>query len=114
MSLSASLACAENNSPQPRMAAMIVFIGSFTRGRLCNRAFHSLRELHGLPAAPIVHEQHARFFTAHVMMDRNDVDPAFAQRFEDRLQFLFEHDEIPIDYGVVIIAGERSPGVYAH
>jgi hypothetical protein len=35
-------------------------------------------------------EQHTRFFAAHVMVNGHDVHTAFAQRFQDGLEFFFE------------------------
>ena len=60
-------------------------------------------------------EKHdARFLVRHVLMDRHDVDLVLEQCFQDRLQFVFGHREVAINYGVAIVAGERRPCVHAH
>src|SRR3954465_12429160 len=47
-------------------------------------------------ASPIVKEDHARLFTDHVMMDGDDLDAGFAQRFEGGLKFVRQDDEVAV------------------
>src|SRR5688500_12492606 len=48
------------------------------------------------------------------MMDRDDGDAVFQERFEHRLQFGFEHGEVAINNGIIVRSGESGPGVHAH
>ena len=52
-----------------------------------------------------------RLLVRHVLMNRDDGDLVFDERFQNRLQFIFGHGEIAIDDRVVVRPGERGPGV---
>ena len=73
-----------------------------------------LRKVGGFTFAPVVKENVAGRFVGHVVMDRNDVDAAFAQRFEDGLKLVFEHGEIAVDDGTGVCASKSRPSVDAH
>ena len=59
-------------------------------------------------------EQDARLLVSHVGVNRHDVNPANANRFQCGLQFILSYGEISIDYGVVIRSGERRARIHAH
>ncbi len=64
--------------------------------------------------APVMKKQNARLLVRHMRVNRNDVNPADANRFQRGLQFIFGHGEISVDQSVVIAAGKRHPRVHAH
>src|SRR5262249_48579289 len=78
------------------------------------RRFQPLGELARRANAPIVQEHHTWGFHGHVLMDGDDIDTSATQSFQDRLQFLFEHDKIAIHHRLIIAAGKGGPGVDAH
>src|SRR5947208_7293823 len=55
-----------------------------------------------------------RLLAGHVRVDRDDLDPALAQRLEYALQLRFEHREVAVDHRAVAGTRERSPGIHAH
>src|SRR5262245_22790624 len=114
MSFNASSAHAERRTPQRTIPAMIGFIDLFADRCLREGGFDGFGEVNGRTASPIMEEEHARFFAAHVMMNGNDINAAFAQGFEDGLKFFFENDKVTVDNGVFVAAGESGPGVDAH
>src|SRR6185436_15669633 len=63
---------------------------------------------------PIVQKECTWFFVRHVMVDRDDVDVFAAKTLENRLEFVFEYGEIPVDRSVVVSACKGRPGIDAH
>ena len=52
-------------------------------------------------------------FVRHVIVNRHDIDPRFAQRFEHGLQLVLGHGEIAIHHRIVVIARKGGPRVDA-
>src|SRR5262249_25063428 len=71
-------------------------------------------ELAGRTLAPEVGEVKGRLLANHVVMQGDDVDVRLAQGAKNRLDLLGGHDEIAINDGVFIAAGEGCPGGQAH
>src|SRR5688500_13597017 len=54
--------------------------------RQVERAPHDTCKSASASPAPVVQEEDARLFATHVVMDRDDVDPAGAERLQDGLE----------------------------
>src|SRR6266403_5577527 len=78
------------------------------------RALDCFGQFFGRTFAPVVKKQNARLLVRHVRVNRDDVNPADAHRFERGLQFVFSHSEISVDQSVVVTTGKGHPRVHAH
>jgi hypothetical protein len=61
-----------------------------------------------------VQEDDPRVLVGHVVVDRDDVDAAGAQRLQHRLQLGLQHREVAVDDALSSLPRERRPGVDAH
>ena len=78
------------------------------------RGFNGRGQISCRAAAPVVKEEQAWFFMAHMVMDGDNVDSGMPQRFEDGLQFVSSYHKIAIDDRIIVAAGKSGPGVDAH
>src|SRR5690242_17628254 len=78
------------------------------------RALQHLAELGDRAATPVVEEEDPRLLADHVVVNRDDMDLARAERLQDGLELVLGDREVAIHDGVVVRARERSPRVHAH
>src|ERR1700730_5422900 len=69
------------------------------------RTLDCFRQFFCRTSPPIVEKQNARLFVRHVRVDRDDVNPGDANRFQRGLQFILSDSEVSVDESVVIAGG---------